>query len=212
MSDIQEQWSQHSKSRFKGLQVPRLDATRWSRSQSRILEGVTWLSCCPVVQWSQRLIRCTHGQRQYKMYFLGNQASDSTVSSGIRKPTIIQKEIHIAFLVSRNRSDPVARLICSVKTDNPIRELNADMCREQRKVWYQCRHELVYKYYCANAKRTGVACPANEWQYEKLEHFGGTNIPCEHPDCVRWNRRLAEMHQEALERNIADAMIHRIDQ
>jgi len=85
------------------------------------------------------------------------------------------------------------------------------MCREQRKVWYQCRHELVYKYYYRTAKRTGVVCPADEWQYEKLEHFGGTNIPCEHPDCVRWNRRLAEMRQEALERNIADAMYRRMD-
>ncbi|KAI4732394.1 alcohol dehydrogenase [Aureobasidium sp. EXF-12298] len=26
------------------------------------------------------------------------------------------------------------------------------MCKELRKVWYQCRHELVYKYFCANAK------------------------------------------------------------
>ncbi|CAD0100063.1 unnamed protein product [Aureobasidium mustum] len=84
--------------------------------------------------------------------------------------------------------------------------ISPNMCREQRKVWYQCRHELVYKYYCREARRTGV-----QWQYEKLEHFGGTNIPCEHPDCVRWNRRLAEMRQEALERNIADAMYRRID-
>jgi len=85
------------------------------------------------------------------------------------------------------------------------------MCRELRKVWYQCRHELVWRYYCANSRRSGEACPAHEWQYEKLEHFGGTNIPYEHPDCARWNRRLAEMRQEALERNIADAMFRRID-
>ncbi|KAG9604143.1 hypothetical protein KCU77_g1472, partial [Aureobasidium melanogenum] len=88
---------------------------------------------------------------------------------------------------------------------------NSSMCRELRKVWYQCRHELVYKYYCKEARRTGLQCPSNEWQYEKLEHFGGTNIPCEHPDCVRWARRLAEMRQETLERNIADAMYRRID-
>ncbi|KAH0034444.1 hypothetical protein KCU78_g2262, partial [Aureobasidium melanogenum] len=88
---------------------------------------------------------------------------------------------------------------------------NLNMCRELRKVWYQCRHELVYKYYCKEARRTGLQCPSNEWQHEKLEHFGGTNIPCEHPDCVRWARRLAEMRQETLERNIADAMYRRID-
>ncbi|KAG9951475.1 hypothetical protein KCU85_g2916, partial [Aureobasidium melanogenum] len=88
---------------------------------------------------------------------------------------------------------------------------NSNMCRELRKAWYQCRHELVYKYYCREARRTGVQCPKTEWQYEKLEHFGGSNIPCEHPDCVRWNARLAEMRQEQLEARIADAMYRRID-
>ncbi|KAG9571138.1 hypothetical protein KCU71_g655, partial [Aureobasidium melanogenum] len=95
--------------------------------------------------------------------------------------------------------------------ENKQLNTNFNMCRELRKVWYQCRHELVYKYYCKEARRTGLQCPSNEWQHEKLEHFGGTNIPCEHPDCVRWARHLAEMRQETLERNIADAMYRRID-
>ncbi|THX15086.1 hypothetical protein D6D13_02584 [Aureobasidium pullulans] len=84
------------------------------------------------------------------------------------------------------------------------------MCWTKRKVWYQCRHETVDRGVCDKARRTGSACPADKWSYERLEYFGGTNIPCEHADCVKWNRRLAEMRQEALERNLTDATRHRM--
>jgi hypothetical protein len=81
----------------------------------------------------------------------------------------------------------------------------------KHKIWYQCSHQMVSRGLCDHAKRTSQPCAVETWHIEKLEFFGGTNMPCEHADCVRWNRRLAEMRQEALERNVADAVRHRID-
>jgi hypothetical protein len=124
---MQRQWNQHSKPGFRSLQVPRLDATRWSGSQSRILEGVTWLSYCPVVTMSNSLYLWAKGS--IKNTSRVDNCQKQYILKWSKKAERYPKEPHKVFPVSPNNSSFITRLICSVKTNSPIQVKLQDVQR-----------------------------------------------------------------------------------